>query len=235
MAELVEIMVNGRWPLKLLAHRAARPEWPTWEAERLALTHSLVSVGTMVWEVGAEEGDYPALYATWGARVVMVEPNPYVWAQIKIHWEANTGSDPAALVVGLASDVTQHVETDYPQGFRTDGWPEVAYGEIRPEHGFRHIWEHAGVSPQFRLDALGLPVPELICMDIEGGELHALRGMEKTLREHRPDLIVSIHPEFLRDLYGYSTVDVDEFMRSVGYEGELVCIDHEEHWIYRPR
>lgn len=52
--------------------------------------------------------------------------------------------------------------------------------------------------------------PDFIKIDIDGGETDALRGGAKTLREHRPDLIVETHsPELERDCgellveYGY--------------------------------
>lgn len=231
MAETETVLVNDSWPLRLLPHRAARPEWPTWETERLSYVHSRVKSGTVIWEVGAEEGDFPALYATWGAEVVMIEPNPFVWPQIKIHWEANTAKRPLASVVGLASSENVEATPDYPTGTR-DGWPECAYGEIRPEHGFRHLAEHGAVSPQFRLDSLALPAPDLICMDIEGAELHALRGAEGVLASHHPEVVVSIHPSFLRDLYGQSSQEVHDFMADLGYRGHHLATDHEEHWVY---
>lgn len=229
MTQFVRTMINGRWPLHLLPHRATRPEWPFWEAHTLALAYMLIKPGNIVWEVGAEEGDFPALYATWGAEVVLIEPNPHVWPQIKLHWQGNVAHEPLRSVVGLASDQTVSVEADYDTGF-TGGWPNVASGEVKPDHGFRHIWEHASVSPQFRLDDLGLPIPDLITMDIEGGELHALRGMEETLRQHHPQLIVSIHDGFLRELYGLSSDDVLAFMDGLGYEHRHLCTDHEAHW-----
>jgi FkbM family methyltransferase len=195
------------------------------------MAHSLISEGTVVWDVGSEEGDFPALFGTWGAEVVLIEPNPYVWPQIRLHWEANVDRDPLACLVGLASDHIDHAKPDYDSGF--DGiWPNVAFGEVFPAHGFRHIWEHARNSPQFRLDQLPT-TPDLITMDIEGGELHALRGCTRVLMESHPDVLVSIHPEFMADLYNQTPQALLYFMASVGYEGKLYATDHEEHWWFR--
>lgn len=225
-----QTLINGRWPLMLLEHRAARPEWPFWEAHTLALARHLISPGMVVWDVGSEEGDFPALFGTWGADVVLIEPNPLVWPQIRQHWEANVlQRDPLRCVVGLASDRTRYGTPDYDTAY-TGIWPNVSEGEIRPDHGFRHIAEHALVSPQFKLDDLDLPRPDLVMMDIEGSELHALRGMERMLRAERPQLIVSIHDQFLRDLYHSSADDVLEFMDGLGYERRHLCTDHEAHW-----
>ncbi len=224
-------LINGKWELQLLEHRAARPEWPYWEAHTLALAHHLIEPGTVVWDVGSEEGDFPTLFATWGAEVVLIEPNPNVWPQIKLHWEANTDKDPLGCVVGLASDETTFY-TDY--NARMDGiWPVVATGPINPEHGFRHIWEHKTVSPQFELDDLRFPMPDLITMDIEGGELHALKGAETILREHHPDVLVSVHGVFLKELYDIDDTEVFDYMVECGYDYRIICHDHETHvWFY---
>ncbi|MEE9178747.1 MAG: FkbM family methyltransferase [Acidimicrobiia bacterium] len=233
-----EILINGKWPLNLLEHRAERPEWPYWEAATLALAHSLISEGTVVWDVGSEEGDFPALFGTWGAEVVLIEPNPHVWPQIRLHWEANNDRNPLACVVGLASDHIDPATPDYRAGIaekRRGGiWPHVAFGEVMPAHGFRHIWEHAKVSPQFRLDQLApWGTPDLITMDIEGGELIALRGCEDVLIGFHPDVMVSVHPAFMADLYGQTPAELLEFMDSVGYKGKLYATDHEEHWWFQ--
>ncbi len=227
-----EILINGKWPLNLLEHRAERPEWPYWEAGNLALAHSLIDAGTVVWDVGSEEGDFPALFGTWGAEVVLIEPNPYVWPQIKIHWEANVDREPLACLVGLASNHIDLATPDYDDGF-TAGWPNAALGEVFPAHGFRHIWEHAHNSPQFRLDRLPLRPPNLIMMDIEGGELIALQGCADVLIEHHPDVLVSIHPEFMKDLYNQDAEELHGYMRSLGYEEKFIATDHEEHWWFR--
>lgn len=227
-----EVAINGRWPMMLLNHRAARPEWPWWEAHTLALAHHLIEPGMVVWDVGSEEGDFPALFGTWGAEVVLIEPNPNVWPQIRIHWKANVERDPLACLVALASDVNDGATPDFDTGY--DGvWPVVSEGKIMPEHGFRHLSEHRSVTPQIRLDNATLPAPDLITMDIEGGELHALRGMTATLATAHPIVLVSVHPAFMADLYGESAMDIRELMRGLGYEGRMICADHEEHWLYR--
>lgn len=226
------VKVNGRWPLQLLEHRAARPEWPFWEAHTLALANHLIEPGMVVWDIGAEEGDFPALWGSWGAEVVMVEPNPNVWPQIKLHWEANVDHAPLACLIGLASDADTFPETDYDPGYE-GVWPKVATGEVKPDHGFRNIWEHPHVSPQFRLDYLHFPPPGLVMMDIEGGEFHALRGMEKTLLKHHPQLIVSVHPEFMAELYDEDPEDLLGWMTDLGYDHRMLCTDHEVHvWFW---
>jgi FkbM family methyltransferase len=61
-----------------------------------------------------------------------------------------------------------------------------------------------------RLDDVYSGTPSVVKIDVEGHEIDVLRGAEKTLRNHKPALIVEIHdtkkslvPEFLSSL-GYS-------------------------------
>jgi FkbM family methyltransferase len=44
-----------------------------------------------------------------------------------------------------------------------------------------------------RIAAGELPVPDVIKLDVEGGEVDALAGLTRTLREHRPVLLVEVH------------------------------------------
>src|SRR5882724_6033705 len=83
-------LINGKWQLLLPKHRADRPEWKTgWEVERLDALRASIEPGKLVFDVGAEEGDMSALYALWGAQVVLFEPNERVWPNIRAIWEAN--------------------------------------------------------------------------------------------------------------------------------------------------
>ena len=71
--------------------------------------------------------------------------------------------------------------------------------------------------------------PVLMKCDVEGAELKVLRGFEKTLRQSRPDLILSIHPPALSE-YGSSKSEVADFLKQLGYCIKIIGIDHEEHW-----
>jgi hypothetical protein len=95
-AEMVEALLNGSYRIILPKHRADRPEWYTekgWERARLAALKEAIQTkyfyDPTIYYVGAEEGEMPALCQMWGAKVVMFEPNPLVWPNIRAVWEAN--------------------------------------------------------------------------------------------------------------------------------------------------
>lgn len=230
--------MNGRWPLMLPEHRADRPEWPWWEATRLAAMRHHISAGDIVYDIGAEEGDFPALWSMWGAEVVLFEPNPRVWPNIRAIWQANGLDLPAAWYVGFASDTTaEEPEACDVNAEEHDGWPACAYGPLIGDHGFRHLAEETDTTPQVRLDDFvkraGI-YPTVLTLDIEGGELAALRGAERVLRDLRPVVFASLHPDALADFYGATTEDVRSFVRHCGYDETFLTTDHEEHWMFTP-
>jgi FkbM family methyltransferase len=233
--------INERWELLLPAHRNARMEWPVWEKERLASMHDLLRVGDTIFDIGAEEGDFPGLWSSWGCEVVCFEPNPRVWPNIRAIWEANRFSPLFGWFVGFASDVT---DLDPPASdvdqTEQDGWPICAYGEVIGDHGFRHLAQEAASTPQITIDDFcsqrGL-FPDAITMDVEGSELRVLHGAVETLRARRTKVWVSIHTDlvWMDEIYGgVGRDDVIVFMDGLGYSAEHLATDHEEHWVFLP-
>lgn len=223
------VMINGRWPLNLPKHRAERPEWPYWEATRLAAMHHYIQPGDVVYDIGAEAGDFSALFATWGARVVLIEPNPKAWPTIRAVWEANDLT-PMACSLAMVSDVQE----SFAASLRFGQWPDESQEPIDIAHGFAHIGE--GDYPTVTLDWLVFSdMPDVITMDVEGGEGHVIRGASRVLSEVRPAVFMSIHPQFMADLYGEHPKEIHDAMKAYGYHGRFLCEDHEQHWVWTHR
>lgn len=231
--ETREVLVNGRWPLLLPSHRAARREWPWWEATRLAAMRHHIHEGDVVFDVGAEEGDFPALWASWGAGVVLAEPNPLVWPNVRAIFEANHLPDPILCWPGFLGDIPGQV----PWTQTLPGWPESSKGPLIGDHGFCQFNERPDL-PRTTIDDLvaeGVPAPTVITMDVEGSELHVLRGAVATLHQHHPIVFVSVHPTFMREQYGQDPDDLYALMDEVGYERTFLTEDHERHEMFTPR
>lgn len=236
-AAMVPAMMNGRWPLVLPEHRATRPEAPWWEATRLAAMHHVISRLTdpVVLDVGAEEGDFPALWATWGAQVMLAEPNPRVWPNILAIWEANGLPDPLWTWAGFLGAPEDRRGDEQPQD-AARSWPACASGDVIGDHGFCQLYERPDL-PSTTVDDVASHVgyPDVITMDVEGSELHVLRGAQRVLEEQRPHVFVSIHPEFMHVHYGITdgVAAVRGFMHDRGYPRDshvFLSIDHEHHW-----
>ena len=233
-------VINGRWELLLPEHRADRHEWPWWEATRLAAMHHFIKPGDVVWDIGAEEGDFPALFASWGARVVLVEPNPRVWPNIRAIFEANRLTYRiAGFFVGFASDVN----ADALDGLSTSDalgpdmqFPDCAFGEVIGNHGFRHLAQETDTTPQMTIDTMRerFTAPTHITMDIEGAELRALRGATGVLAEDRPYVWVSVHPDAMMNFYKSHASLVYALMESANYQRVFLTYDHESHELFVP-
>lgn len=240
MTDAVEVKVNGRWPLMLPLHRAEwEPLTTGWEVERLDSMYAHLGPGDVVYDIGAEEGDLPALWASWvgdEGGVVLVEPCPWVWPNIRYTFEANDLRRPLAAYAGFAASSPR---PGWESGLTINSYPDCAAGEPRPNRGFMHLVERPDI-PTATIDLLawiGRP-PTAITIDVEGSELQVLRGADRVLARHRPLVWVSIHTDagWMAEKYPNDGADaVHEYMAAAGYDGMHLATDHEEHWMYTPR
>lgn len=243
---MIETRINGKWDLLLPEHRAARAEWISgWEVARLDSMHANLNPGMLVYDIGAEEGDLPALWASWGCDVVLVEPNPRVWPNIKAIFDGNDlPGQVRGWFVGLASDQDRLTPAevsgplwalDPRQHGPGPAWPECAYGEVIGDHGFKSLADSRGVLPEITLDTLAgwYGPPDAVTMDVEGGEVFVARGMTGMLSSDRPPLVwVSVHPETMVLAFNvYSNEFFTEFHKH-GYVKALLDWDHELHVIF---
>jgi len=247
--DMREVVLNGQWTLTLPEHRAALPEWETgWERERLDAMHKVIRPGDTVVDVGAEEGDMSALCALWAGLdggMILVEPQPRVWPNIRAIWQANDLAPVVKWFVGFAARTTEmHPEKDDVKehwngrldGYSVSGpsfWPNCAYGDMIEDHGFRHLYQQADATPRIRLDDLIQDTPvDVITMDVEGSELEVLWGARGVLTEQRPVVFVSIHAQFMVDSYKVHPLVLHEYMEELGYVNRWITTDHEEHRVF---
>lgn len=233
MAEMVKVKVNGLWDIILPKHRADRPEWYTekgWEKERLKMMHGMIDKGDVVLYIGNEEGDMSGLIASWGAKLILVEPNPKVWPNTKAIWEANGFEPPMACFVGFVSSKNNYTLQD----ISINSLPDCANGDVIGDHGFMELRNHN--APEITLDQLAHRFEKVkhISIDVEGSEWEVLKGAEETLKNHKPILWVSIHPEFMIQQYGQYSGDLRNWIKDRGYKETLLAYDHECHFMYTP-
>jgi len=242
MVEMVKTLLNGKYEIILPKHRADRPEWHTekgWEKARLDHIHSTTKPGDVVYYVGAEEGDMCGLLASWGAELVMFEPNDRVSPNIKAIWDSNGFKPPMAYFEGFAANETDD-KGKFP--FTYHGFPHSANGEVIGDHGFKELAYEGDVVPQIKIDDMlehldkeGVAekhAPDMITMDVEGSEFEVLKGAEQTIRKYKPRIYLSLHPEFLFRMYGVYGHDVRQWIIDLGYKETLLAYDHEVHLVY---
>jgi FkbM family methyltransferase len=225
-------MVNGEYEIVLPKHRAERDQWYTpagWERKRLDSIHDHISSKDTMFYVGAEEGDMPALCQMWGAKMVLFEPNPLVWANIRAIWEANHLETPWCFV-GFAANKTT------PSTFSKE-FPAVSLGPVISDHGFKELAYESENFPCAKIDSnvrVSGIIPTAISMDVEGSEFEVLKGAEQTILKYHPKLWMSIHPEFAFRMFGVYQYDIRNWIKDRGYKEQILDYQHELHTFYEP-
>jgi len=230
MTEMIPCTLNGKYNIILPKHRADRAEWYTekgWERARLDSIHENTHEGDTMFYVGAEEGDMPALCQMWGAKMVLFEPNPLVWPNIKAIWDANHLVHPWTFC-GFAANQTTY------STFSSD-FPASADGPVISNHGFKQLAYESESVPCVKIDDIvdvsGI-VPTQLSIDVEGAEWEVLRGAEQTILAHHPKIWLSLHPEFLFHMFNEYSGDLRNWIKDRGYKEEFLDYQHEVHFYY---
>lgn len=205
-----------------------------WERPRFASMESYLCPGMTLFDIGAEWGWQSAVYASFvgGGNMVLVEPEPSMWPNIRLTWQANRYPQPKGCVQALVG--AEGGPPDFPQG-----WPACAEGvESDTPGSYRYLCEakHVEVTPVTTVDFIADRFsPAAITIDVEGAEAAVLAGAAGTLSEHRPLVWASVHPDMMVRNYGTSPDELFAAMTKAGYSAEHLGTDHEEHWLFAPR
>lgn len=239
---MIPTRINGRWYLTLPEHRAAREQWGDWtdgagvsrfgwETERLNSMCDNILQNDIVYDIGAEEGDMSALYASWGADLCLFEPNDRVWPNIKAIWQANDLRSPLYCWSGFAGNLDRYESP--PMLENAGAWPSSADGPLIGDHGFCNLGERDDI-PSITLDTFATyaPLPDVITMDVEGSEFHVLAGAMGLLAHAKPLVYISVHPQFMKEMYDVEAQALHDLMAQLGYREKHLDTDHEEHWVF---
>jgi FkbM family methyltransferase len=236
MTEMIKTVINKTFEITLPKHRADRPEWYTdkgWEKQRLMSMYNNINEGDVMYYVGGEEGEMVALCQIWGAEVVIFEPNPKVWSHYPLLWEHNNLSKPLACITGFASNENNDLIRIYRGEF-----PPEASLEIEAAHGFKELHSEGNQYGQITIDSCvyeqGLKAPTAISLDVEGSEWAVLTGAEKVLKEYKPKIWLSGHPEFMIMYWNKYLWDLRYWIMQIGYKETILDYQHEVHLFYEP-
>lgn len=210
-----------------------------WERERLASMERHLRQGMVLYDIGVEHGWLSALYGSFcgHGNMVLIEPGPEMWINIRKTWAANGFADPIACFPTFAG---AHTSSSVRSKKSWRGWPSLTVGFVDADEvkamPYRYLGdteiETIAIDDMVKLS--GHP-PEAITVDVEGFELEVMRGAQKTLLNHRPLVWLSVHPDLMAQNAG--VLDVDElfgFMASYGYGREYLGTDHEQHHFFAP-
>ena len=242
------VKINGKYKLNLLKHRADfYKTHPDWEKERLNSIHKHISKHDIVYYVGAEQGEMPALIAKWGAEVCVFEPNYSAWRSIYEAFKINKLPRPMGLFAMFVGNET-NLEPKNPDKAILEGkgwelvddpnsefnnYPKYTTLELSKQSRFSELHNEKNGLPIVKIDDVASHAkkgPTAICIDVEGAELEVLKGAENTLAVYKPKIWLSIHPAFLKDYWKTTENKVLKYLYDRGYEAELLADVHEKHY-----
>lgn len=175
-ARVVQAAIGRALPESLLA-AAIRAVYPRVEPELRQLT-SLVPAGGTAVDVGAWYGPWTARLLRRADQVVAFEPNPHLASLLRDRF-------PAARVIAAAASRQAGEATLAVPGAGRGGSATASIELVPPGAPVITV-------PTMAIDDLGLRDVRFVKLDVEGHELSALRGAERTVRRDRPVLLVEL-------------------------------------------
>lgn len=180
------------------------------EREGLAAFLFVLRPNDVVWDIGSSVGLFAVHAASRVKSVVAFEPDPVTFetlcANVALNGMTNRVTTIQAAIGACAG--TLELQSDGDRGRS----PSLA--DIGLHHGSVSV-DVRSIDDMIRA---GSPVPNVLKIDIEGGEYDALRGGSEFLKsEQRPRLILlEVHPEYLKS-FGAEAEDVLNILKDAGY------------------
>ncbi len=180
------------------------------EQDLWPILEGLLPEGGVLLDVGAHVGHWSLRLASKASRVIAVEANPVTASTLRRNIALND--------LGGKVEVIELAAWDEPTRLRLfDPYNQVAGGSTRvlpADNG-------DGAVPADRLDNALYLAPtverpkriDLIKLDVEGADIHAIDGMAGLLERLKPALFIELH-----DIYGYYTrAELEACLERVGY------------------
>lgn len=237
-----EKVVNGRWAIWTTDVIA---DWDGgtgdysarrgWEFERMESLQQRLKYGDVFFDVGVEHGWLSTIIGrefVGAENMVLIEPSPEFWVNIRKHWQYNGLNEPLGCFEGFFSnesdDVTD-VSDDWPASANLGHQevPSMSYKSMHVEHGI----PIATITLDDYISA-SEHMPDAINIDVEGAELLVIEGAQRALKVRHPLVWISIHPGMLRRDFNSDPDDLHYLMERLGYKGTHLGTDHEEHWLF---
>ena len=172
----------------------------TYEPELQRALHDLVEPGAIVYDVGANIGYVSLLLAKAAGesgRVYAFEALPENVERLKQNLVLNGMGGRVTVISGAVTHVSGPVT--FLVHAASNGMGKVAGSAGRTEGAYQAEISVPGISLDDFVYGQGNPTPQVVKMDIEGGEVMALPGMRRVLSEARPRMLLELHgPESAR-------------------------------------
>lgn len=165
----------------------------TYELELQSAIRDLVEPGMQVYDIGANIGFFTLLFANIvgeAGKVFAFEALPGNVERLRINLALNGLEGRVSLISSAVIDGSR--EVNFIIG-PSDNMGKVNGSAGRPTAVDTESITIPGISLDDFVYEADQPAPQVIKMDIEGGEVLALPGMRRLLREHEPVLFLECH------------------------------------------
>ena len=180
----------------------------------------IIKKGDTVIDVGANQGEY----SLWAAKntgpsgtVLAFEPMDELYVQLKKNFALNP----------------KYRNTLIPNknGLSDKPGKLNLFGKAGDNEGVNTMFptqSHTVLIQEINLDTLDNQLSQLKCekvnfikIDVEGAELHVLKGARETLNKYKPSLLIEINSEACL-AGGYEPEEIFEILRPLGYKFEKI-------------
>lgn len=191
----------------------------SYEPWYVELFNSLIRPDETVVDVGANIGFYSVLFSRCAARVVAYEPDPENLRLLERNLRENDCQNALIRPFALGDSAgTSSFSRDLATGYTGHLGSGLTYSGVRSAYRKRSIITVHVTRLDDEVRALGLQ-PNLLKLDVEGGEHGALAGAANTLSTYRP-LVVTELSDWTAS--GYRSIDgprtVLRLLAAAGYE-----------------
>jgi len=171
--------------------------------------------GGVFLDVGAHVGHYALRLARKAERVYAVEANPETAATLRRNAAVNDITNVTVVNVAAWDELTTLYLSD-PNG-QTAGGSTRTVEAIDMDGSVPTVQAMALDDNDVIRDGVARLGLHLVKLDVEGADLHALRGMVDLLRGNKPTLFIECH-----DAYGYyEREQLEKLLTTIGYRYEV--------------
>jgi FkbM family methyltransferase len=162
-----------------------------WEPETLAMLRRVLTPSSVYWDIGAWIGPTVLGAAPYCAAVYAFEPDPLAYA---------------SLAETVTKNAFPHVRTFNMAVTAVDGVARMrsfgtglgdSMSSLLPTASSEASCTVTTVSLDTLLTRLSCPPPDVLKIDIEGGEFELVPAIRTFLEQHRPTIYLSVHAPFL--------------------------------------
>ena len=206
-------------PRVLDVYAAMKRKGRCWDVYVFDTCRSLLKPGDVFYDLGGNVGYMTIEMATLFAgkvRCIAFEPQPDLARSIAISAALNGVGDAVTVFETMVGDAVRE---------------ETLMLTSHSLHASVNAGESGGKALKRQMICLDelvasgeAPPPDVMKIDIEGGELQALRGAQAMIREHRPHIVFEINS--CAERFGYSRKDVFDLLQGLAdYEFFEIEVD----------